>query len=318
MRGVKISGTGMCMPKYILTNEEMSTFIDTSDEWIAKRTGIRQRRIVTDETTIDLAVKAAKEAIAGIEPLEIDLIIVGTVSPHQVMPSVACSVQAALGATNAMAFDVSAACSGFIYGSKIAVEAIRCGSAKKALVIGAEVLSKLVDWTDRGTCILFGDGSGAALYEETDENKILAFDVGSDGKLGQTLSLENQATNNPLVQNEYSPSFIKMDGRAVYRFAVNVVPESIKKALEKAQVDIDEVNLFVLHQANERIISSVAKNLGVDINLFFKNLDKYGNTSGASIPIALHEAKASFKEGDKIVFTGFGGGLTWGSMVVQW
>ncbi|ONI39625.1 3-oxoacyl-ACP synthase [Candidatus Epulonipiscium fishelsonii] len=318
MRGVKIVGTGMCMPKYILTNEELSSFIDTSDEWIAQRTGIRQRRIVTDENTIDLSVKAAKEATEGIDPLEIDLIIVGTVSPHQVIPSVACSVQAQLGATNAMAFDISAACSGFIYGSKIAVEAIRCGSAKKALVIGAEVLSKVVDWSDRGTCILFGDGAGAVLYEQTDVNKILAFDVGSNGMLGQTLSLENQAQNNPLIKNEYSPSFIKMDGRAVYRFAVNVVPISIKKALEKAQVNIDEIKLFVLHQANERIISSVAKNLNVDLNLFFKNLDKYGNTSGASIPIALHEAKSNLKNGDKIVLTGFGGGLTWGSIVVQW
>lgn len=318
MRGAKILATGMCLPKYTLTNEELSTFIDTSDEWIAQRTGIRERRIVKDETTIELALNAAKEALVGIDPLEIDLIIVGTVSPHQVMPSVACSVQAAIGATNAMAFDISAACSGFIYGSKIAVEAIRCGSAKKALVIGAEVLSKLVDWTDRGTCILFGDGAGAALYGETNINKILAFDVGSDGRLGQTLSLENQATNNPFVKNEYSPSFIKMDGRAVYRFAVNVAAKSIQNALEKAQVNIDEVKLFVLHQANERIIRSVAKTLGVELNLFFKNLDKYGNTSGASVPMALHEAKANLKNGDKIVLTGFGGGLTWGSIVVEW
>lgn len=308
----------MCVPKYKLTNEKISTFIDTSDEWIVQRTGIRERRIVTDETTVSLATNAAKEAIKDIDPLEIDLIIVGTVSPDQMMPSTACSVQAEIGATNAIAFDISAACSGFIYASKIAIEAINCGSAKKALVIGAEIFSKVVDWNDRGTCILFGDGSGAVLYGETDENKILAFDVGSDGNLGQTLVLENQPINNLFVKNEYSPSFIKMDGRAVYRFAVNVVPKSITKALEKAQVNIDEIKLFVLHQANERIISSVAKNLGVDINLFFKNLDKYGNTSGASVPIALHEAKGKLKNGDKIVLAGFGGGLTWGSMVAQW
>lgn len=322
MRGVKIIGTGSARPNKTLTNDELAKLVDTSDEWITSRTGIKSRYISDGVSTTQLAVEAAQKAIeeAKISVLEIDMIVVGTLTPDLLMPSAACMVQSELGAVNATAFDISAACSGFIYGSKIAINAIRCEDAKTVLVIGAEVLSKIVDWQDRNTCVLFGDGAGAAIYQESEENKILGVYTQSEGNV-KALSLNGVPLSNCFLQTTKendSDFYIKMDGREVYKFAISVAPLCIEKVLEKANMDVSEINHVILHQANERIMDMAAKKIDIDQSKFFKNLDTYGNTSAASIPIALDEAKSEFKPGEKIVLVGFGGGLTWGSILFEW
>lgn len=320
MKGVKISGIGSSKAGYILTNEELSTIVDTSDEWITTRTGIKSRYISNGQTTTELATKAAALALknANIEASALDMIIVATITPDLFMPSTACMVQSALGAINSTAFDISAACSGFIYGSKIAINSIRCGDVKKVLVIGAEVLSKTINWQDRNTCVLFGDGAGAVIYEATDNNKILNMYTQSDGKNGCSLTLNSTPLKNCLIEEKLVTPYMQMDGREVYKFATNIVPICIEKVLQNTEVKLSDIKHFILHQANERILDAVAKKMKIDKSLFFKNLDKYGNTSAASIPIALYEAKANFNTGDKIVLVGFGGGLTWGSLLLEW
>ncbi|OOO00242.1 MAG: 3-oxoacyl-ACP synthase [Epulopiscium sp. Nele67-Bin004] len=320
MRGVKISGTGSAKPTKTLTNDDISKIVDTSDEWITTRTGIKSRYISSGETTVQLATDAAILALknANLNALQLDLIIVATITPDQMMPTTAAMVQNNIGAKNATAFDISAACSGFVFGSKIAVDAIKSGSNKTVLVIGAELLSKVVDWSDRNTCVLFGDGAGAAVYEQTEHNKILDVATGTDGTLGQVLRLNNRNINNCLVNTEEVEKYMVMDGKEVYRFATNVVPKSISNIVETAGLTLSDINYFILHQANERMIDSIAKKLGIDGEKFIKNLATHGNTSAASIPIALDEAKHKFKTGDKIVLTGFGGGLTWGSILLEW
>lgn len=303
-----------------MTNEALTAFVDTSDEWIKTRTGIQARHISQGETTTDLAIAASQEALekAQIAPEAIDLIIVATITPDCIMPSTACCVQEAIGATHATAFDITAACSGFLYASKIAVEAIRAGSAKHVLVVGAEVLSKVLDWEDRSTCVLFGDGAGAVVYSEHAENKILKIYTESNGSAGKALTLEGRPLRNCLVEQEIRPTYMAMDGQSVYRFATTVVPMSIERVLEDTGYTTQQVDCFVLHQANERIMDSVAKKLNVPNEKFFKNLQRYGNTSGASIPIALYDVSPQLKPGDKVVLCGFGGGLTWGSILLQW
>ncbi len=318
MNGVRISGLGSAKPDKLVSNQELSKFVETTDEWITTRTGIKSRYISTGETTVELSVRAARAALsnANLEPSEIDLIIVATITPDKMMPSTACEVQSILGANNATSFDIVAACSGFVYATKIAVDAIRVGSNKKALIIGAEVLSKAVDWNDRTTCVLFGDGAGAVIYEQSDVNKILNIYTGSKGS--QALDLDHTPINNCFIHNDLTANFIKMDGREVYKFATSVVPLCISKVLEGTGYSLSCIKKFILHQANERILDSVAKKLDIDKDLFFKNLNEYGNTSAASIPIALDEIKPTLNKGDLLILAGFGGGLTWGSILLEW
>lgn len=310
----------MATPKKSITNDDLARFMDTSDEWIRSRTGIGSRYISEGETTAELATLAARKALedADLDPMCIDRVIVATISGDYVMPSTACIVQHAIGAINATAFDLSAACSGFLYGARLATEAIMAGACEHVLVIGAEVLSKTVDWNDRGTCVLFGDGAGAAIFSNHHKNHIINAYSGSNGESARVLSLSGRALNNCLVQSEACSPYMYMDGREVYKFATTVVPQSIEKVLEGTGYALEEVDRFILHQANARIMDSVAKKLNIHPEKFYKNLHQYGNTSAASIPIALAEVKPQLKSGDKIILCGFGGGLTWGSMLIEW
>lgn len=317
-----IIGTGSMLPKKVVTNFDLAEHMDTSDEWIVSRTGIRERHIATDETAADLASGAAKKALenAGVAAEEIELLIVATLSADHATPSLACEVQSAIGAVNAVAFDLNAACSGFVFGLNTAQAFIRAGIYKKALVIGAEVLSKIMDWTDRGTCILFGDGAGAAVIEASETSGIQDFVQFSDGAKGGALVVETRPIRNLFVNKEYEQEFVKMDGQEVFKFAVKRVAESIDMLLEKNKVAAADVDHYVLHQANARIIQTVAKHLGESLDKFPMNMDHCGNTSGASVPILLDEINRAglLKAGDRIVMSGFGGGLTWGSIYMIW
>lgn len=323
MNNVKIAGTGSYAPRNIVTNDDLSKLVDTSDEWIASRTGIKERRITEGEDTSDLAAKAALEAIksSSISPLDIELIIVATTSPDSFTPSTACLVQAQIGADNAACFDIAAACSGFIYALNTAAQFIRCGTYKTALIIGAEVLSKILDWEDRSTCVLFGDGAGAAILQASDENGILSVHIGSDGKKAEFLKCSAIEVKNPFSDNKAaSKSTVSMNGREVFKFASRVIPKGIGDVLEDTSYTLEDIKYIIPHQANMRIIEAAAKKLNVDINKFYINLDKYGNTSAATIPIALDEMvkKGLLRKGDKIIFVGFGGGLTFGSALINW
>ena len=317
----RIIGTGSCLPERTVSNRELEKWVDTTDEWIRDRTGIAQRHLAVEETTVSMAVRAGKNALenAGADADEIDLIIVGTVSADMYFPSTAAQVQSGLGADNAVAFDINAACAGFLFGLAIADAYMKAGMAETALVIGAETLSRLMDWQDRGTCVLFGDGAGAALVRRQEEG-ILSLVQGTDGKSGMALTCHNRPVNNPLAQNEAAVDFTRMDGRAVYKFAVKTVPCAIEKALEQAKIPAEEIKYFLLHQANIRIIESVAKKMGRPMEKFPTNLQKCGNISAASVPILLDHVnrEGSLSRGDKIVLAGFGAGLTWGAAVLTW
>lgn len=317
----RIIGTGSCLPAAKVTNDYLATIMDTSDEWISTRTGIRERRLAVEETTASMSIDAARKAMddAGVTAEEIDLIIVGTITGDYVTPSTACEVQAGIGAVNAVAFDINAACSGFMFALNTVYTYMQSGMASTALVIGAETLSKIMDWNDRSTCVLFGDGAGAAIVRR-DDTGILSISQGSDGSKGIVLAGENRRNNNPLVQNSTELGYVSMDGQEVYKFAVKVVPEDIKSAVKEAGLTLEDIKYFVLHQANIRIIQSVAKRLKIDIDRFPISLDHYGNISAGSIPILLDEInqKGMLEKGDKIVMCGFGGGLTWGTTVVEW
>lgn len=318
---VKILGTGSFLPENVVTNDYLSTIMDTSDEWISSRTGIKARHLSKTESTTEMSVQAAKNALldAGMQASELDLIIVGTVTGDEVTPSTACEVQAAIGAEAAVAFDMNAACSGFMFAMHTAYAYLQSGIYKNALIIGAETLSRIMDWSDRSTCVLFGDGAGAAVLG-MGQGGILGFEQGSDGVRGSVLSCKARVNNNPLVQNEAVLDYVHMDGQEVYKFAVTTVPASIERVLEKAQTDAGEMKYFLLHQANIRIIQSVAKRLHVPMEKFPISLDHCGNISAASIPILLDEVnkKGMLNRGDKIVMSGFGGGLTWGTCVLEW
>ncbi|MBO5094635.1 MAG: ketoacyl-ACP synthase III [Lachnospiraceae bacterium] len=318
----RIIGTGSCLPETVVTNDYLSTIMDTSDEWISSRTGIRQRHLVKEETTASLSIEAGRRALddAGVKPQELDMIIVGTLTGDYVTPSTACEVQAGLGAVNAVCFDINAACSGFVFGLHTVNAYIKSGMCKTALVIGAETLSKIMDWSDRSTCVLFGDGAGAAVIRADETTGILAYDQGSDGERGLHLECKNRTNNNPLVQTGMEPGYTHMDGQEVYKFAVTAVPASIHKVLEEAGLSPDDIDLYVLHQANIRIIQSVAKRLKVSMDKFPISLDHCGNISAGSVPILLDEVnkKGMLKKGDKIMMSGFGGGLTWGSCLIEW
>lgn len=317
----RIVGTGSYVPEQIVTNDDLAKIVETNDEWIRTRTGIRQRRIATSEGTSDLAAKAAERAIeqAGIKPEEIDLIILATSSQDYCFPSGACEVQGRVGAVNAVCYDLSAACTGFVFALNTAQAFIQSGVYRTALVVGSEVLSKLIDWKDRSTCVLFGDGAGAVVLR-ADETGILGFQMHSDGTKGNVLTCGARSNGNFLMNQKPELSYMTMDGQEVFKFAVKKVPEVISQLLEKTGTPIEEIRYFVLHQANYRIIESVAKRLKVGMEKFPANMEYYGNTSGASIPLLLDEMNRAGKlnPGDKIILSGFGGGLTWGATLIQW
>lgn len=325
-RYVGILGIGSYVPETIVTNFDLEQRMDTSDSWIVERTGIRERRIVKKgENTSDLATKAAERALAdaGINAAEIDLIIVGTVTPDMMFPSVACLVQQNLKAVNAAAFDLTAVCSGFIYGLVTGSSFIKSGTYRKVLVIGAEALSTITDWTDRNTAILFGDGAGAVVLGETSPGYgILGVDLGAEGAGGDLLKVPAGGSRMPTTLETIAQGFhfIHMDGNEVFKFAIKVMGETVNKALANANLSAKEITCLVPHQANLRIIQSAAKRLGLPLDKVVINVDKYGNTSAASIPIALDEGVKSgrIKHGDTIALAGFGGGLTWGAGIIKW
>ncbi len=322
----RITGTGSAVPDKVLTNFDLEKLVDTSDEWITTRTGIKERRIAGDgEYTSTFATSAAEKAMAmaGITAEELDLIVVATITPDFPFPSTACIVQNNIGAVNAAAFDVSAACSGFIYGLSIADRFIKTGSTKKALVIGAEVLSRILDWTDRNTCLLFGDGAGAAVVEACeDDHGIISTHIHSDGTYWELLHQPGCGSRNPIVQKTLDDKliYLQMHGNEVFKLAVRAMEEVAREALVASNMTTADVDLFIPHQANRRIIDAIGKRLGIGGDKVFINLERYGNTSAASIPIALDEANRSsrIKEGDIVLFDAFGGGLTWGSALLRW
>jgi len=321
-----ITGWGMAVPQTTLTNDDLAQRMDTSDEWIRSRTGISQRHIAAPEhTPASLAVEAALNAleVARLSPSELDLIIVSTSSPEHIFPATACLVQDRLGAEKAGAFDLLAACSGFIFALNMASQAIRSGSIKSVLVIGAETLSRLVDWNDRNTCILFGDGAGAFVLQAAPERGgVLAGVMHSDGSGGDLLMVPGGGSALPTTQVtvQAGQHFLKMNGREVFRFATRVLVQATQDALAKAHLKIEEIKLVIPHQANQRIIEAALRGLEVPAERCMINLDRYGNTSTASIPIATCEAVAQgrIRPGDQVVFVGFGAGLTWGAAVVTW
>lgn len=317
----RIIGTGSCLPFRKVENEELEKWMDTTDEWIRSRTGIESRYIAMEETTTSMAVEASRRAVenAGIGAEEIDLIIVGTVSGDMCFPSTACQIQNAISAVNALAFDINAACAGFLFGLAIAESYMAWGRAETALIIGAETLSKMMDWNDRSTCVLFGDGAGAAVVRK-EETGILSMVQGTDGKSGDALWCHNRPVNNPLVKKEWKPEYARMNGQAVFRFAVKTVPGAIMQALDQALVSPDQVKYFILHQANIRIIEAVAKKLGQPIEKFPTNLQECGNISAGSVPLLtdMLNRQGKLQKGDKIVLAGFGAGLTWGAAVLVW
>jgi len=324
--GVAVTGSGSAVPAATLENQQLSQVVDTSDEWIASRTGIRQRRVAAaQESLATLATQAAAQAIAraNLAPTEIDLILLATSTPDDLFGT-ACRVQAGLGATHAVAFDLTAACSGFVFGMVTAAQYIQTGTFRNVVLIGADVLSRWVDWGDRRTCVLFGDGAGAVVLQASDRDRLLGFELRSDGTQNHYLNLNYQATSTPLVddiqveQGTFQP--ITMNGQEVYRFAVRRVPEVIEKALFRANLTIEQVDWLLLHQANQRILDAVATRLKIAPEKVISNLAKYGNTSAASIPLALDEVvrQGTVKPGDTIAAAGFGAGLTWGAAIFQW
>jgi 3-oxoacyl-[acyl-carrier-protein] synthase-3 len=321
-----ILGTGHSYPEGILTNADLAKMVDTSDEWITTRTGIKQRRkAASGEYTSQFAVRAARQAIerARLDPSDIDLLLCATVTPDQILPSTGCIVQAELGANNAAAMDVVAACSGFLYGVSLANSMIQTGQVRHAVVVGAEILTQYVDYSDRQTCVLFGDGAGAAVLGPTDSSRgILASKIKSDGRYEEQLfspggGTRRKPTAETLAAGDH---FFKMRGNELFKVAVRSMAEISREVLEMAGKKSDEIDLFIPHQANQRITEAVADRLNVDLAKVYSNIAVHGNTSSASIPIALDECVAAgrIKEGDLVLMASFGGGVTWGAVLVQW
>jgi 3-oxoacyl-[acyl-carrier-protein] synthase-3 len=326
-RYAQISGWGMYVPERVVTNADLERVVDTSDEWIVSRTGIRERHVVSDEreTTATLAIRAARAAlrVANLPPSQVDLVIVATTMPDYPFPATACLVQDALGAVHAGAFDLGAACSGFIYALSVATGFIRSGNADHVLVIGSETLSRMMDWTDRNTCVLFGDGAGAVvLSASTERCGVLASELGSDGSGGELLIVRAGGSRAPASYDTLSNGqhFLWMNGREVFRFATTIMPKATEAVVRKAGWQMADLALVIPHQANIRIIDASIKRLGLPPERFFVNLERYGNTSSASIPIALCEAVAQGRvnPGDRLGVVGFGAGLTWAAAAVEW
>jgi 3-oxoacyl-[acyl-carrier-protein] synthase-3 len=321
MHYAHIVGWGMALPENIVTNDDLSAIVETNDEWIATRTGIRARRIANErESTSTLAYEAARQAleVANILPTDIDLIIVATSTSDHVFPSTASMVQDMLGAGKAGAFDLSAACSGFVYGLHMGADSIRAGSSEYVLVIGAETMSRVLDWQDRSTCILFGDGAGAVLLKASEqEGGILSSVLRSDGAGYDLLAIPT--VNNP-TPKDHKINKMYMAGGEVFKFATRVVDDSIRQCVSKAGLDLTDIDLVIPHQANQRILMSAARKLNIDISKWMSNLENYGNTSAASIPIALCEAieQNRIAPNDHLVMVGFGGGLAWAAMAIKW
>ncbi len=319
----EISALAHYVPESVLTNDDLSRIVDTSDEWIKPRTGISSRHISNGENTSDICTEIAKKLLekSGMSAEDIDLIIVGTISSDFATPSVACLVQGNIGADNAFAFDLGAACSGFIYSLAAADKFIKSGLYKNAMVIGAEVMSKLIDWSDRSSCVLFGDGGGGALLTASDRPcGVLAEELRARGKDGLCLTVNQRQTANTLTTPENEDNkYLYMDGKKVFNFATKVVPSSINNILEQSGLTVDDVKYIVPHQANSRIIDIIARKVKCPIDKFYVNIENYGNTSAGSVAIALSEMqdKSLIKKGDKIIITGFGGGLTWGSLLIE-
>lgn len=323
---VGITGIGSAVPEKVITNDDLSKMVDTSDEWIKTRTGIRERRIVDENTaTSDLCTLAAKGALkdANVDGKDIDLIVVATVTPDMAFPSTACIVQKNIGAINAAAFDISVGCAGFLYAISTASNFIKTGVYKRALVIGGEVLSKITNWEDRGTCVLFGDGAGACILEECEDSYgILSYDLGADGGNGHFLTQPAGGSRIPtsIETVEKGLHYIHMDGGEVFKFAVRIMEATSLEALKKADMELEDIDFLIPHQANERIIKSAAKRLKLSPDKVYINLDRFGNMSSASIPIALDEVYKNnlIKKGDSILLVAFGAGLTWASVILKW
>lgn len=323
--GVVILGTGSSLPKKIVTNKDLEQKVETNDEWIRTRTGIHERRIAgKGEQAYVLASQAAQKALdaAGVSAEEIDMIVVGTISPHMTMPSCACMVQKEIGAKNAFGFDLNAACSGFLYSLEIGSKYIQANSNMKVLCIGAETLSARTNWEDRNTCILFADGAGAAVLGHSEDNSgILATQLFSDGELWKLLYLPGpESRNEELREDDMTGTYIRMEGREVFKHAVRAMEGAVRTVLEKADTSIEDVKLLVPHQANIRIINKLGDRLGLNEDQVFVNLSSYGNTSAASVPIAMDEAVRAGKieKGDLVLFCSFGGGFTWGAALIRW
>jgi len=320
-----IIGTGSYVPDTIISNSYLEKIVDTSDKWIVSRTGIRERRKVSYEiATSDIATEAAVRALndANLSPMDLDMVIVATVTPDMVFPSTACLVQKNLGAKNAAAFDIEAACSGFIYCLSIAEQFIKSGSAENILVIGAEILTKITDYKDRNTCILFGDGAGAAVVSKSEGSQILSTYLGSDGDGCDLLYLPAGGSRNPASVETINKSmhYIKMEGSEVFKFAVKIMEAATEKALGLCNLNKEKIDYLIPHQANIRIIENAMKRLNLTKDKVFVNVDKYGNMSSASIAVALDETKRMkrLSKGDNVVLVAFGGGLTWASAVIKW
>lgn len=325
MTGI-IKGTGAYVPQYMLENQDLEKLVETSDEWIQERTGIQRRHIAKEDTAVSMAVKAAAEALkqAKLTSEQIDMILVSTMSPEKVMPCTACQVQEKIGASHAVCFDLNAACSGFIMAYATACAYIEAGIFQNILVIGSECLSHVTDWSDRGTCILFGDGAGAAVVTADREQQPTIPVLCSDGAKGEALTLNSGQKQNPIfgtsIKKNDSSRFIQMDGQAIFKFAARKVPEAIEEVLQRNRLRKGDIKYYVLHQANKRIVEAVAKRIGEPAYKFPMNMQEYGNTSSASIPILLWEMqeKNMLHPGDRLVLAGFGGGLTWGAVIVTW
>ncbi len=326
MLRARITGTGLYVPKKVLTNFDIEKMVDTSDEWIRERTGIRERRIAEEgEAASDLALMAAHEALksAGLKARKLDLIIVATVSGDMPLPSTACILQHKLGAKKAAAFDVNAACSGFIYALSAADAFIRAGTHERVLVVGAEVLSRITDWTDRSTCVLLGDGAGAAVLEaDKGDRGILSVKLNADGSMWDLLHIPAGGSRMPATEETVKKRlhYMKMRGNETFKVAVRTLEKLVLSTLKEHRLEPEDIALLIPHQANHRIISATAKRLGLGLDRVMINLDRYGNTSAASIPIALDEAVRSgrVRKGDYIILEAFGGGLTWASALIKW
>ena len=326
MTGI-ICGTGSYVPPYSMDNNDIAKLVETSDEWIRERTGVVRRHIIEEETTVSMAAEAGRLALAdaGVDAKDVDLILVSTISSNVILPCAACEVQKILGADHATCFDLNAACTGFLLGYNTAVAYLESGVYQTALVIGSESLSNLTNWSDRGTCILFGDGAGAAVIRAGEGRHYLPV-THSNGAKGEALTCKSRHDHNGLTrklepENMAAPEYsMQMDDQAVFKFAVRSVPQAVEEVLEKNQVAQEEISCYILHQANRRIVEAVAKRLGEPIEKFPMNLQEYGNTSSASIPILLDELNRAGKleKGRKIVMAGFGAGLSWGASILEW
>jgi len=323
---VGVIGIGSYVPERILTNHELEQMVDTSDEWIKTRTGIAERRLADDgETTSDLAYEASKLALedAGLDVKDIDLIIVATASPDMIFPSTSCILQQRLGLKNVPAFDVSAACAGFVFGLSVAYQYVASGEYKKVLFVGSDTLTHFVNWQDRNTCVLFGDGAGAVVLGKTEKGYgILSNVLASNGSGADLLKIPAGGSNitGTIESVEKGLHFIEMNGNEVFKFAVRAIPQASKQALKKAGLTVDDVDFFIPHQANSRIINTAASKLKIGPERIISNIEKYGNTSTASIPLALDEIwkEGRLKKGDILLLVGFGAGLTWGANIIRW